>query len=752
MTTDPVRNLLDRLDDVKDVGGGKWMARCPAHEDRHQSLSVAQGDDGRALVNCHAKCGFSAIVAAAGLKPKDLFMHDDAAKSKPAKPKGPGRIAARYPYVDEAGELLFEAVRFDPKGFRQRRPDGSGGWVWKLDGVRRVPFRLPELLDADPEAWAFVPEGEKDVDALRRAGLVATCNPMGAGKWPREFGEYLAGRRVCVLPDNDDPGRAHAADVARSCAGRAASVRVLALPGLPPKGDVSDWLAAGGTPAGLVALADDADEWSPTSDTRTALAAPPPDETPDCPDPDGWEPDRLSQQANAEQLVTELAGRARFNVSSGAWMTYAEAEGRYVPDETGVVTRAAKRVARRTWDFVAEPPEGLDHKAAFKHAVDSERAAGIAAAMKLAQTQTGIPVAARDFDRDPFHLNVMNGTVDLRTGKLMPHGPDRLLTKLAPVTYDAAAACPLWDRFMSRIMDDDHDMVAYLRRLAGLCLTGDATVQELWIPWGGGANGKSVFFDTLSGLMGDYAGIAPDSLLTARAMGSEHPTEVAGLCGKRMVVASETEEGAKLRIQLVKRLTGDATITARFMRQDFFEFPRTHKLVMVTNNRPVIRETTNAVWRRVRLIPFTVTIPKAERDPQLLPKLQAERAGILNWCVRGCLDWQAGGMQTPEPVLLATTLYQDQQDDMGEFVAERLVLGDHCTLTRADAWTAYQEYAKGTDALDRTAFFDRIRRLPNVEETMRRVNGVPTRVFTGIGLATLAEQYRRDSERVAAMV
>jgi putative DNA primase/helicase len=193
---------------------------------------------------------------------------------------------------------------------------------------------------------------------------------------------------------------------------------------------------------------------------------------------------------------------------------------------------------------------------------------------------------------------VQNGTVDLRTGELRPHRREDLLTKLAPVTFEPAAKPVLWLAFLNRIMGGNEGMIRYLQQIAGLSLTGDASVQELFVMYGCGANGKSVFLDTLSALMGDYAAEAPPSLVTSRT-NDEHPTELADLCGKRLVVASETEEGAKLRIQLVKRLTGNARIKGRFMRQDYFEFPRTHKLVLVTNNKPVIRETTNAVHPRV---------------------------------------------------------------------------------------------------------------------------------------------------------
>ena len=183
------------------------------------------------------------------------------------------RIVATYDYHDQHGQLLFQVVRYDPKDFRQRRPDGSGGWIWKLDGVDRVLYRLPELLQAAPYATVFICEGEKDCNALHDRGLIATTNPGGAGKWLPSMSEHLRDRNVVILPDNDDAGEKHADDVARALQGIAKSVRVLRLPGLPDKGDLSDWLAAGGTAEELERLAAGVDEPPPSEEAEEPQSA-----------------------------------------------------------------------------------------------------------------------------------------------------------------------------------------------------------------------------------------------------------------------------------------------------------------------------------------------------------------------------------------------------------------------------------------------------------------------------------------------
>ena len=258
----PVELLLSKLPDAKKTAKG-WSARCPAHEDRRASLSISEGDNGGAVLHCHAGCEPAAIVAALGLTLADLMPP----RTKPtAKLKGNGkpRIVATYDYRNEAGDVVFQVVRYEPKDFRQRRPKPGGGWEWSVKGVPVVPYRLPELL-AEPTRIVFVVEGEKDVDNLARIGVLATCNAGGAGKWTAEHAKYLAGRPVVVLGDNDETGRNHTQQVAMTTHGIAKAVRIVELPGLPPKGDVSDWIAAGGTREKLAELVKATPDWTPTA-------------------------------------------------------------------------------------------------------------------------------------------------------------------------------------------------------------------------------------------------------------------------------------------------------------------------------------------------------------------------------------------------------------------------------------------------------------------------------------------------------
>jgi putative DNA primase/helicase len=238
-------DLLSKLCKVRREGDG-WKALCPAHSDKNPSLSVRHVD-GKTLIHCHAGCPTEVVLAALGIEARDLFEDGSAGR----------RIVAEYDYCDENGELLFQVVRFEPKDFRQRRPDGKGGWSWKLNGVRRVLYHLPELIGARS---VMVCEGEKDCETAMALGLVATCNPHGAGKWRPEFADKLKGKRVCIIADADDPGRKHAESVALCLAGNVNSLRVIELPGAK---DLTEWVAHGGTREALLQLLRGAAEWKP---------------------------------------------------------------------------------------------------------------------------------------------------------------------------------------------------------------------------------------------------------------------------------------------------------------------------------------------------------------------------------------------------------------------------------------------------------------------------------------------------------
>ncbi len=381
-------------------------------------------------------------------------------------------------------------------------------------------------------------------------------------------------------------------------------------------------------------------------------------------------PAPLPASAQSEPPRTDVGLAERFTarfrddflwVPGIGWMVWART--RYVLDDKSSVLTALMRMVRGLLTDAVRS-QAPDRDEAVKFFMKSESAPRLRGAVSLAEPMMAVSIC--EMDRGIYDINCNNCTIDLRTGIARAHDRRDRITKLAPVEYDPAARCPQFSTFLDQIFDGNAELIGYVQRLLGMCLTGDITAQHLWFFCGSGANGKSTLLGLIGRMMGDYAGTAPDSLLTLGK--DEHATQLADLQGRRIVVASETETAARLNIQRVKVLTGEETIKARRMRQDFYEFRRTHKIILQTNNRPIIREDSEAVWRRIRVVPFTVTIPPESRDPALSDKLWAEASGILNWLIAGCQGWLANGLQDPACVMAATSEYREESDPVREFV------------------------------------------------------------------------------------
>jgi len=351
----------------------------------------------------------------------------------------------------------------------------------------------------------------------------------------------------------------------------------------------------------------------------------------------------------------------------------------------------------------------LRAKSRLKWASACQARARLDAMVALAASEPPIPVRSDDFDRDPWLLNVANGTLDLRSGDLRPHRREDLLTVAAPVAFDPAAECPTWERFLTRIMGEDGALISFLQRVVGYSLTGDVSEQKLFFAWGAGANGKSTFIGAVLDMLGgDYAAQAAPDLLVAGSQ--RHPTELADLRGKRLVASIEVDDGKRLAEGLVKQLTGGDRVKARLMRQDFFQFSPTHKLLLVANHKPAVRGVDHAIWRRICLIPFDVTIPEEQQDKQLPEKLRAEAPGILAWAVRGCLAWRRRGLDVPAAVRAATEQYRTESDTLGAFLEECTVAGDACQVMASELYKAYQAWCErsGERALSATTFGKRL--------------------------------------------
>jgi len=294
--------------------------------------------------------------------------------------------------------------------------------------------------------------------------------------------------------------------------------------------------------------------------------------------------------------------------------------------------------------------------------------------------------------------------------------------------------CPMWRAFLDEITDHNVALQRYLQRVAGYCLTGHVTEHVLFFLYGTGANGKSVFVNTLAGIWDDYAVTAPMETFIETPW-SRHPTELAYLQGARLVIAHETERGQRWAESKIKALTGGDMITARFMRQDFFTFRPQFKLMIVGNHKPSLSSVDEAMRRRIHLIPFTVTIAPSRRDPDLTEKLKAEWPGILQWAVDGCLEWREVGLAPPDAVREATDEYLAEEDSIARWIEEEARLGKACWCASDRLYASWAEWAdrNGEPPLSRKAFAGELGTAGLVSEK-RQEKGQEKRGWRGIEL------------------
>jgi putative DNA primase/helicase len=411
---------------------------------------------------------------------------------------------------------------------------------------------------------------------------------------------------------------------------------------------------------------------------------------------------KLTDLGNAERLVYHFGDRIRYCHAWKKWLIWKGT--RWEVDQTGQIHQLAKKVVRRIYREVQD--FGLNaskRQEIAKHAAASEYERRLAAMIALAQSEVSItPDMLNGY---PWLLNCQNGTIDLRTGRLLPHRMEDFITRLAPVDFEPDARCHRWLEFLDRIMDGNHQLIDFLQRAVGYALTGETSEQCLFIFWGGGANGKSTFLQAMSHVLGDYAMSTPTETLLVKRRGAI-PNDVARLKGARFVVACEADAENRLAESLIKQMTGGDTISARFLHQEWFEFEPTHKVFFGTNHKPVIKGTDYAIWRRIRLVPFTITIPEEERDKSLPEKLKDEAAGILAWAVQGCLAWQRRGLGAPEEVKEATDSYREEMDVLGEFLKDRCRVSTDAKVSSKDLFEAYSAWceANGQEPVGQRAF------------------------------------------------
>ena len=596
-------------------------------------------------------------------------------------------------------ELRPAKPRLGGKGKPRKyeKPRGSSAC---LDIPNLENVRTSLRCDGPP---VFITEGAKKVDCGVSHGLL-TIGLLGVTGW-RGTQEVIDGikgltaladwerihlkdRRVYLVFDSDIRRNKHVRAALRRLKrfleSFGADVCVCWLPDAPDgsKQGLDDFLVAGNTPQDLRDTA--IEDIPPESDFIESSEI----------------TFNLTDTGNAQRLVNLFGEDLRHCAVWGRWLIW---EGkRWKVDETAGVWRYAKETVSSIYGEAQRAKDDDEKRIKLaKWAVQSERFSRIDALIKLASSDESIVITPDSLDTDLFLLNVNNGTLDLKSGELREHSRDDLITKLAPVDYDPDARMAHIYAWLCEIMGDSKELIEFIKRLVGYSLTGDIREQILPICYGTGANGKSTLLGLIQEMLGDYATSTPTSTLMVKR-GDTIPNDLAALKGARFVTATEAEDGQRFSEALVKQLTGGDVISARFMRSEFFTFRPSFKIWMAVNHKPIIRGTDMGIWRRVRLLPFTVCIPEDQQDKALPTRLREELPGLLAWAVEGCLEWQREGLGIPDAVKIATNTYKNEMDVIGQFISECCIVTEAASVRSSNLFETWRQWAQSNGEAEKS--------------------------------------------------
>ena len=693
-----IKDVLRRLDDVKG-SSPQYYAKCPAHDDRNASLSIKEGDDRNVLIKCHAGCEFKDIVAAMGF--------DVCSTKKPSR-----TILAEYKYRDDAGQILFVKVRFDPKDFRIKRPDGKNGWIWNLEGTEKVLYHLPEVKNAvSRELPVFIVEGEKDAETLAARGFCATCNFDGAGKWLPSYNQVFRGAKVYIIQDNDKPGRDHAQLVANNLMPLAKEIRIIDLmkidPDLPEHGDITDYITRSpDKEAGwrefdnLVSITDPATIKLPTDEWERSV-----------------KPADYSDAGNAEVFSLFYKDELIF-VDALGWLFWNGK--RWERDDHKSLELALKLSKQMLKDALTEYSEALrleaEAKAAYaasgeesdgekmkkakaaadkaeaylKHAKASRGGAKIKNMVDL--SKPALAIRADKLDSNPFDLNTPAGIVNLRTGKIRPHDPAAYCSRITEAAPGLEGA-ETWQEFLNLVTGGDESIMGFLQLVAGMAAVGTVYHEGIILAYGGGGNGKSTFFNSLGAVFGDYSGTIDVKTLTTDRQNKG--ASLATLRGRRLVITGELEEHQRLSVATLKQLgsTDELTIEEKFKQPETVK--QSHTLCLFTNHLPRVGSTDNGTWRRLTVVPFNTKISHSEAV-QNYSEYLVEKAGgaIMSWIIEGAVNFCRNKfkLDIPDVIAEATENYRSQEDWLNKFIDERCIKDDNARVGARELYLAYCEW------------------------------------------------------------
>lgn len=683
------------------------QAKCPCHNDKNASLTISHKGD-KTFLYCHAGCETNDILESIGLKMSDLFDKplEINEEKKSAFEKD---IEAIYKFYDENGDLAYEKIRKKGKKFLHRRYiDGETVWgmeegiytetfpgskSWSIKerpgakkayypGQEQLLYNLPNVIKGiKEEQTIFITEGEKDSDSLITRGLIATTTSIGATKgdlgkkWPSRFNSFFKGANVVLLPDNDEPGKRFMEHIAIELKNIANNIKIVELPDLSKKEDITDWLEYGNDIYDLQALVKRTDEFIEFKGNIIYDY--------------NW-----SDVGNAERLISLHGKDIKFNVNSGKWYVWNGVN--WELDNSFKVENLYRTVLRRFQNAIPNINISDDEIATKKQ---QEKAKGfvlrnetdgkIKSVLNQAKTFKGINFM--ESDKDDYLFNTPNGTINLRDLSQKKHDRKDLITQCSNYSFNRENdKCPNWIAFLNRIFCGDQELISYVQKAVGYSLTGNMSEQCLFMLWGGGANGKSTFVKALEDIMGTYAATIKGETLMEKNGQDGARGDLARLTNKRVVIASELQEGQVFNEPLLKVLSAGETLPVRFMYQEEFMLKPKFKLWIMTNKKPKVKGNDHGIWRRWRMIPFKYKFTEKEKDPNFYEeKLKSELEGILLWAITGYQMWKEQGFEAPKEVMEAVEDYKMDMDQVARFIEDCCKVGEGYECTGS---AMYDEY------------------------------------------------------------
>lgn len=404
-----------------------------------------------------------------------------------------------------------------------------------------------------------------------------------------------------------------------------------------------------------------------------------------------------TELGNSKRFSSQHRHNVRYIYAFKKWLVYGDDNGIWRIDDNGEIIRLAEETVKSIWREVVDAKDSDVRKAKRKHAQKSEDASKINAMIKLAQADPMI-ASVRPDDLDPAldHVAAQNAFINLKTGEIRPVQREDLVTKHLLTNYDEKATCPRWEDFVREICCGKEELYLNMQRIFGYCLTGETREQALFVLLGPGGNGKSTFLNVMGAMLGELSITTPIQTFTQQD-GNKIPNDIARMQSRRIVLTSEADEKMVFSEPLIKMLTGQDRIPARYLYGEYFEFMPQFKIMMAVNNLPKIKGNDPAIWRRFKINPFKAFIPKSERDPELITKLKAEMPGILNWCIAGAVDWYQNGMQYCDEILRETQDYKNDMDAVGKWLTKYYEHDVDRCWTLKELFKDFCQWRHGTD-------------------------------------------------------